>query len=167
MRGNAELSAFIGREYPRLVGALTAHCGNRALAEDLAQEALARVCDRWDQVAAMEHPSAWVYRTAMNLSSSWFRRRSAEVRAYTRSGGTNTEGGHGGAEPSADAVAVRQAIGRLPVKQRTALVCRYYLDLPYAETAALMNTSEAAVRQMTSRAVGVLRSSFDVSTIGI
>ncbi len=30
-----------------------------------------------------------------------------------------------------------------------------------------MNTSETAVRQMTSRAVGVLRTSFDVSTIRI
>ncbi len=30
-----------------------------------------------------------------------------------------------------------------------------------------MNTSEAAVRQMTSRAVGVLRTRFDVSAIGI
>ena len=61
MRGTAELSEFIRREHPRLVGALTLHCGDRALAEDLAQEALVRVCDRWTQVEAMEQPTAWLY----------------------------------------------------------------------------------------------------------
>ena len=155
MPAASQLEVFIATEYPRLVGALTAHTGSRALAEDIAQEALARVCDRWDKVAAMEQPRAWLYRTAMNLSSSWFRRRAAEVRALVRHG--SAESAHDATEGTADALALRAALQRLPAKQRTALVYRYCLDLPVAEVAVLMGTTEAAVRQMTSRGAATLR----------
>jgi RNA polymerase sigma-70 factor (ECF subfamily) len=66
---------------PRLVGALALHCGDRGTAEELAQEALARAWQRWTQVQQMQNPSAWIYRVAFNLATSWFRRRAAETRA--------------------------------------------------------------------------------------
>lgn len=157
----SELEAFISTEYPRLVKALTAQTGSRALAEDLAQEALVRVCGRWDKVAAMENPRAWLYRTAMNLACSWFRRMGAERRALIRHGVPDDTADS--AAEAAEAVALRQALQRLPVKQRTALVYRYCLDLPVAEVAALMGTTEAAVRQMTSRGAAALRERFEFS----
>ena len=158
------LDDFISAEYPRLVGALTAHTGDRALAEDIAQEALARVCDRWDKVVALENPRGWLYRTAMNLASSWFRRRAAEARALVRHGGA--EAGRDATEGSVDALALRVALQRLPVKQRTALVYRYCLDLPVAEVAELMGATEAAVRQMTSRGAATLRGRLQPSPSG-
>ncbi len=167
MRDTAsELSEFIRREHPRLVGALTLHCGDRQLAEDLAQEALARVCDRWNAVSELEQPTAWLYRTAMNLSSSWFRRRAAESRAYARHGGVDSKDNADLLAGAADAVAVRDAIQALSSKHRTALVYRYYLDLPIADAARLMNTSEEAFRQMTSRAVAALRPRFVTNPTG-
>lgn len=42
-----DLAAFCEREYPRLVGTLSLYCGDVLLAEELAQEALARACSRW------------------------------------------------------------------------------------------------------------------------
>jgi RNA polymerase sigma factor (sigma-70 family) len=39
------------------------------------------------------------------------------------------------------------AVRALPPKQRTAVVQRYLLDLPYAEVAAVIGCSEAAARQ--------------------
>ena len=165
METSTDLSAFIRREHPRLVGALTVHCGDRALAEDIAQEALARVCDRWSQVSAMEHPTAWLYRTAMNLSSSWFRRRGAELRAYARHRSGETSAATDELGAAADVIALRQSIRKLPAQQRTALVYRYYLDLPASEVAVLMQTSEAAVRQVTSRAIAALRPRFTSSTV--
>ena len=38
------LSEFYSTEYPRLVGVLTLYCGDSELANDLAQEAMARAC---------------------------------------------------------------------------------------------------------------------------
>ena len=63
-------------------------------------------------------------------------------------------------------MALRDAIAGLPAKQRTALVYRYHLDPPTAEIARLMHTSEEAVRQMTSRAVGALRPRFVSNPLG-
>ena len=160
----SELEAFISAEYPRLVKALTAQTASRALAEDLAQESLARVCGRWDRVATMENPRAWLYRTAMNLACSWFRRVGAERRALTRHG--LDDGTADSTAETAEAVAMRQALQRLPVKQRTALVYRYCLDLPVSEVASLMGTTDVAVRQMTSRGAAALRERYEPSMSG-
>src|SRR5918992_733978 len=79
-----DLTAFCRREHPRLVGALSLYCGDLFLAEELAQEALARVCRDWSRVRRMDHPAAWAQRVAINLANSQFRRRAAERRARQR-----------------------------------------------------------------------------------
>lgn len=156
MGSDGELSEFIQREHPRLVGALTAHCGDRGAAEDIAQEALARVCARWSQVRQMRAPAAWLHRVAFNLASSTFRRRAAELRANGRHG----LGAQADDSDLAGALAVRTALRRLPVKQRTALICRYYLGLSASETAEVMAIRPEAVRQHTARGVRALRARF-------
>ncbi|HZP15125.1 MAG TPA: sigma factor, partial [Nocardioides sp.] len=80
MRRTPELTGFCRETWPRLVGALSLMTGDRHVAEELAQEALVRVCERWDEVRAMESPLGWTHRVAFNLASSHFRRRSAERR---------------------------------------------------------------------------------------
>lgn len=46
-----DFEALCRREYPRLVGALGLYTGNRAVAEELAQESLARAWRRWPKVS--------------------------------------------------------------------------------------------------------------------
>lgn len=53
-----ELERFCADAYPKLVGALAHHFGDRWLAEELAQEALVRVCDHWDRVRKLSSRSA-------------------------------------------------------------------------------------------------------------
>ena len=138
----------------RLVGSLTLYCGDRAVAEELAQEALVRAWERWDRVGAMASPEAWTYRTAFNLASSWGRRRSAERRAYRRSGS---------AEPLAvtpdtpTIETVRNAVAALPPKQRAAVVCRFYLAMTVAETAETLGCAEGTVKSSTHQALASLR----------
>ena len=48
--------------------------GNRAEAEELAQDAFLKVWERWDRVADMEEPVGYLYRTAMNLFRKRYRR---------------------------------------------------------------------------------------------
>lgn len=48
---DAALAAFCHREYARLVGALTLYCGDGDVAQELAQEALVRACERWSGYA--------------------------------------------------------------------------------------------------------------------
>ena len=52
--------------------------------------------------------------------------------------------------------AVQDAIGRLPAKQRTAIVLRYYEGLSGREIAAAMETSVKAVERLLARARATL-----------
>jgi len=78
---STDAAAFCDEIRGRLVGSLYLYCGDRPLAEELAQEALARTWERWDQVSAMASPEAWTFATARNLARSRFRRRAVERRA--------------------------------------------------------------------------------------
>lgn len=149
------VEAFCARMRPRLVGALTLYSGERDLAEELAQETLARVYSRWDSVRAADSPEAWAHRVALNLANSTFRRRGAERRARRRMESSAREQVHD--SDQAGALALRAAVARLPRGQRTALVLRYFSDLSVAETAALMGCSQGTVKSQTSAAIGALR----------
>jgi len=149
-----DVSAFCRRMRPRLLGALTLYCGDRQVAEELTQETLARAWANWGTVREARSPEAWTHRVGLNLAASLYRRRAAERRALRRLGpGSDADSG----PDRADALAVRAALARLPRGQRTAVILRYYLDLPVAETAAAMGCSEGNVKSQTSRAIATLR----------
>lgn len=150
-----ELVAFCTREHPRLVGALTLVCGQRALAEELAQDALVKACERWEQVSQMAAPGAWVHRVAINGARSRFRRRGAERRALQRVGAEPTQVGRD--VDATEVLAIRESVAALPARQAQALVLRYYLQLSVAETAEWMQVSPAAVKSLTQRAMAELR----------
>lgn len=155
MRWESEFSAFCEGEHPRLVGALSLYCGDAGVAQELAQDALARACRDWPRVRRLDAPGAWTHRVAINLANSLFRRRAAEARARSRLNGTATPA----AAPvdPATAIALRNAVASLPRRPRTALILRYYVDLPVREVAALMGCPEGTVKTLTGRAIASLR----------
>lgn len=157
----ADLTDFCQIQYPRLVGTLALYCGDRLVAEELAQETLARACAQWVHVSEMSAPAGWTHRVAINLANSRFRRLAAERRAHDRAQG-RLHAADDAADP-ADAVAIRTAVSRLPVRQRTALVLRYYADLPVEQVADHLHVTAGAVHQLTHRALETLRSTFDVT----
>jgi len=152
-----EAREFCRRMRPRLVGALSLLTGDSGVAEELAQEALVRVWSRWRQLDALGEPamSAWTYRVAVNLGNSWLRRRLAERRALARLA-SRTPAHHTDAD-AADKLAVRRAVAALPRRQRTALVLRYFADMPVAEAAEVMRCSPGTVKSLTSLAMTNLR----------
>lgn len=83
----ADFDAFFTVEYPRLVVLLTAATGHRPVAEDLAQEALVRVHQRWSRVSRYDRPGAWVRRVALNLAANSRARSRSERRAFDRLAG--------------------------------------------------------------------------------
>jgi RNA polymerase sigma factor (sigma-70 family) len=146
------LEEFCRDEWGRLVGSLYLYVGDRGLAEELAQETLVRTVQHWGEVVRADSPSAWAHRVAFNLAKSHFRRRLALRRARTRAGAVAP------AELDlASAVAVRDAVARLPDAQRSALVLRYFADLPLREVAAVMGCPENTVKSHIRRAIEALR----------
>ena len=142
---------FVRSVGARLVGSLSLYCGDRHLAEDLAQEALARAIQHWDRVGKMAAPEAWAFRTAFNLARSSFRHRAVEHRYRLRLRPVE-------ALPDAtDAVAVRAAVHALPERQRAVIVARFYLGLDVAETGRVLGCREGTVKAHTSKALANLR----------
>lgn len=148
-----DAAAFCAAEYPRLVGALGLYVGDRAIAEELAQEALLRACQRWERVSKLESPGGWTWHVARNLATSHFRRRRVERRAAAR---IAAAGPAAPAEPDGNDD-IRRFVAALPERQKAALVLRYYLDLSVEQTAQRLNITPDAVRSLTKRAVAELR----------
>jgi RNA polymerase sigma-70 factor (sigma-E family) len=152
-----DVVAFCRSMHPRLVGALALHCGDRDVAEELAQETLARVWERWSSVSVMDSPASWTYRVGFNLAASRFRRRAAERRAHARAGHPDDH-----VPDPAAAVAVRDAVAALPPRQRAAVVLRYFADLSVDDTASVLGCAPGTVKSLTSQAITALRATFDV-----
>ncbi len=132
--------------------------GDRALAEDLVQDAFARMIGRLQHLR--EPDAFWTYlrRTIVNLSNSRFRHRRVE-RAYLE---------RLGAAPSAvtndnDELdeAMHRVILGLPQRQRAAIVLRFYEDLSDVQTAAVLGCSAGNVRSLVSRGMTTLREALE------
>lgn len=148
------LERFCVAEHPRLLGLLTLYVGDRGLAEQLAQDALVRLCQHWPRVRRMDHPRAWLTRVALNGATSWSRRRAAERRALIRYGPDRQVAP---ASDTASVLAVREALARLPEREPRVVVLRFYAGFDVAATAAAVGCPDGTVKSLTHRAVGRLR----------
>ena len=149
------MATFCAEEYPKLVGLLGLWCGDRAVAEELSQETLARVWQRWSRVEKLDNPHAWARRVALNLARSHIRRRLAERRARQRSD-RSADSLVQSQDPSTG-LALRESIARLSNRKRTALLLHYFLDLPFVEVAEIMSIPESTAKSLSRRGVQDLR----------
>src|SRR6266487_6248106 len=76
----AEVEELFRDHQVRLLRALYLMTGDAAEAEDLLQDAFAKVWLHWDRVRRMDDRVAYLYRTAMNAFRSRWRRRAVELR---------------------------------------------------------------------------------------
>jgi RNA polymerase sigma-70 factor (ECF subfamily) len=158
------IEEFCRRTSPKLVGALTLQCGDRGVAEEVAQEAMARAWERWDEVARLDNPAGWTYRVAFNLAVSRGRSRQAERRAQQRAlAGIRTEAAPASEADVPERIAVRAALAALPPRQRAAVVLRYYGQLSVAETAEAMGCAAGTVRALTAQGVDRLRAALPIT----
>jgi RNA polymerase sigma-70 factor (sigma-E family) len=161
--GADDVERFCAQLHPRLLRSLALQCGDLHVAEELAQETLARVWLHWSKVRGMDAPEAWAFRVAVNLATSRWRRVAAERRATATLRSRATEDASNG--DAADALAVREAVAALPSRQRLALVLRYYADLSVADAADALRCRPGTVKALTSQAIAGLRARLAVDLI--
>jgi RNA polymerase sigma factor (sigma-70 family) len=105
--GREAVAAVWRIESARIVGALARYTGDFALAEDLAQEALAEALVTWPRDGEPRNPAAWLLTVGRRRAIDAFRRRSALDERYTALARDLGEGGavSGGApaDPARDA----------------------------------------------------------------
>lgn len=146
---------FCRHEHPRLVASLRLYTGDRDLADELAQEALARAYRDWRRVSELHNPAAWTHRVAINLANSSLRRRRYERAARARAA-SRAHDRHDDPDPTLAAV-LRSALAALPQRQREAVVLRFLLDMSVEMTAVHMRCAQGTVRALTAQGIAALR----------
>jgi RNA polymerase sigma-70 factor, ECF subfamily len=138
-------------ESRRLFGALYLITGDPSEAEDIGQEAFVRVLERWDRVASMVDPAGYLYRTAINVFTSRYRR--ARVAAKRLLTGRQID--------EIAEIDERDAVDRmlrgLEPRQRAALVLTVFLDYSSQEAGEILGLPGSSVRVLSTRARATLR----------
>ncbi|MFD4636763.1 RNA polymerase sigma factor [Lentzea sp. NPDC058436] len=98
--GRKAVAAVWRIDSARIIGALTRYTGDFALAEDLAQEALAEALVTWPREGVPNNPAGWLLTVGRRRAIDAFRRRSARDEKYAAMAHHLPEGGAlTGAEP--------------------------------------------------------------------
>jgi RNA polymerase sigma factor (sigma-70 family) len=122
-------------------------------AEDVVQEAYLRASERLHQLRDPALLEAWLFRIALNQARSI---RRAPSRRQLRLNDQEPAAGH---EPPD--LAVREAVDRLPVRQRAVVILHYVYGYKLAEVADLVGISEVNARTLLFRARRNLRTSLE------
>lgn len=162
---SADFDAFYTTAVRRVVLFLYAACGDRAEAQDIAQEAFARAWQHWPKVTRYDDPEAWVRKVAWRLLVNRWRGLRRRLTALARLGPPPAAA----TGPSPDRVAVLDALAHLPQPQRRVIALHYLLDMSVQDIADSTGSPPGTVKAQLSRArttlAGLLddKETFDVT----
>lgn len=150
----AAARALTLRFTPRVFAHAMRVLGDRALAEDVAQDAMLRL---WkmapDWRAGEAQVSTWLYRVTANLCTDHLRKRRGDGPALDEIAEPEDD------QPNPDEVlqqqargdALQEALMALPERQRQAVVLRHFGELSNPEIAEVLDISVDAVESLTAR----------------
>lgn len=155
-----DFTAFVTAQSARLVNFAYLLCGDRTLAEDLAQTALVRTYSRWGRTV-IEDPLAYVRRVILNETRRAYRRR-PPWRERPAGFAADLDHDHGPHEPDPASRVVRNraivdALGTLTARERSVIVLRYAEDLTEVDVARLLDIAVGTVKSTHARALAKLR----------
>jgi RNA polymerase sigma factor (sigma-70 family) len=146
---NEEFEAVYFELFPRAATLAYRLLGNRAAAEDVAAEALARAYARWPKIAMLPHRDGWILRVATNLAIDATRRRLPAVTVQEPLDAT---------EAAIVRLALVNALRSLPRRQRQAVALRYLSGFRETEVAEALGISEGTTSTHLRRGLDTLRS---------
>jgi len=133
-----ELEAVYRQEGDRLWRALVAFAGDPELASEAVAEAFAQALRRGTGINDLP---AWVWRAAFRIAAGELKRRPLTVDRIPDRGYL----------PAIADLDLLHALGKLPDKQRAAVILFYYADAPVREIARRTGMSQISVRANLSR----------------
>lgn len=138
---------FYRQEFRGLVVLAAAVLGQRAGAEDVAQEAMLDAYRRWDRLGDYESPRAWarkvVVQRGIKVAKKGSNERDAHLRAVTDP-----------ASPAAPGPLEPVLFGHLralPPQQRAVMALHYLEDVSVRDTAAVLGVAEGTVKAHLSK----------------
>jgi RNA polymerase sigma factor (sigma-70 family) len=140
-----DLGALFQRRRQSMVGLARLLTGSFEVAEEVVQEAFAKLQTRSDTA---ENPDQYLRAIVVNLCRGHLRRLRFE-RAFRPDARIVV--------PAPDLDETWAAVCRLPSRQRAVVALRYYEDLPEAEIARVLGCRLGTVKSSLHRALAVLR----------
>lgn len=159
-------AAFLSRHLTSVVKFAARYTGNRADAEDIAQDTFTRI---WQHAADWQPrgvtPRAWMYRISYNLCIDFLRKQrpttSAEIIEFPAGPGDDPELQYVSGRQDQR---LQQALTTLPQRQLTALTLCVWQGLSNKEAAACMDIKVDALESLLSRARRKLKQVLSVDT---
>jgi RNA polymerase sigma-70 factor (sigma-E family) len=156
-RRTEDLERFLANRGEPLLRTAVLLSGDRDAGEDLLQEALERLLRHWCRIEG--DPEGYLRRTLHNLAADGWRRKGAWRKRLPLLRFAATE-----AEAATDTIAevdLRDALVRLlmrlPARERSVIVLRYWEQFSEAEAAELLRCSVGTVKSAASRGLARLR----------
>jgi RNA polymerase sigma-70 factor, ECF subfamily len=152
---NGDLERFgelCRRYYPSLVGIAYTLLRDHHLAEDAAQESLARALTNLERLKSDGKVGMWLAAICRNVAKDMLTVKARPISSHRVAPAgepTHCDDGQGRA--------VREAVMRLPASCREVIVLRYYAGLSHEQIGSLLGTSQMAVNGRLTRAKRKLR----------
>jgi RNA polymerase sigma-70 factor (ECF subfamily) len=151
--GDGVACALLVDRHLRRITALAGHMlGNRADAEDVAQDVFLRV---WKQAPTWRSGEAkfstWLHRVTLNLCTDRLRRRREVGLEAIGDAASDLPAPDAGLQESATIARVRGALAQLPDRQREAILLCHFQELGNIEAAAVLELSVEALESLLSR----------------
>lgn len=155
------VEALYRQHYDRVYRYVFYRLGSPTVAEDVASQVFLAMVRGLPRFEWQGRPFvAWLYAIAQKQVAYHLRRHSRADSVDLNEAlhlVADTAGPETGAEEREQRVALAQALRQLPDTQREVIILRYVLSLSLAETAAALERSEGAIKQLQLRALAGLR----------
>jgi RNA polymerase sigma-70 factor (sigma-E family) len=153
MDGDEGFTDYVSQRRLQLFRTACLLCGDPHQAEDIVQDALARLYAAWPRASRAENIDGYVRRTIINSHLNQVRRpwRRERVVADVGDRAATVQ------LPTEDLQALWAALRDLPLGQRKVVVLRHYLGLSVEETATDLGVSTGTVKSQTSDGLAALR----------
>ncbi|MEE6263481.1 SigE family RNA polymerase sigma factor [Plantactinospora sonchi] len=143
--------AFVESAWQRHLRLAMLLTGDRWRAEELLQDSLVRMYERWRRLSRHDDLNAYLRRVVINGHTSAWRRWRRESLVADVPERAAPQG------PEPDDGELRRALRALPPRQRAVVVLRHYEDLSERQIAEALGCSVGTVKSQYSRALAKLR----------
>jgi RNA polymerase sigma-70 factor (sigma-E family) len=136
---DAAVAALYRREYAAMVRLAHLITGSNEAAEDVVQESFVKMYRNWGRA---DRPGAYLRTAVVNGCHSWHRRRRIERQRLPRAVPEEVE---------PESRELLDALAGLRIRQRTALVLRFYADMSEADIADALGCRPGTVKSLVHR----------------
>jgi RNA polymerase sigma-70 factor (sigma-E family) len=157
-----EFTEYVGARLPWLRRIAFLLCQDWSRADDLVQAAITSLYVHWGRAGAVEHVDA--YARTILVRAFLSERRSGWARRVTLPGQLPDR--PAAAADQDAAIDLREALARVPPRQRATLVLRYYSDLNVEQTAKVLGCSAGTVKSQTAKGMIALRRALEPQAAG-